>query len=133
MDNKLFIGSTLISSDCLKINTVTTKKCFFFYLKFCKSSLYTQLFFLKRLKHIYIWPKPFIKCKSLLLLLMSFKHLHNFPLIVISERLDETCIMTYEFSGGTHEVPCYNDTYSWIVCYSVFKLFYKIYPKIIRI
>ncbi|XP_052681395.1 angiopoietin-2-like [Crassostrea angulata] len=30
-------------------------------------------------------------------------------------RLDETCIMTYEFSGGTHEVPCYNDTYSWIV------------------
>ncbi|XP_052681392.1 angiopoietin-related protein 7-like [Crassostrea angulata] len=31
-------------------------------------------------------------------------------------RSDLTCVFTYEFFGGKlHEVPCFNDSYSWII------------------
>lgn len=34
----------------------------------------------------------------------------------LSESSEQPCVMKYEFSGGNHEVPCFNDTYFWIVC-----------------
>lgn len=52
-------------------------------------------------------------------------------MFALSESSDQICIMTHEFSEGIHEVPCFNDTYSWIVSYNFISIFYTFYKNVL--